>query len=304
MMSEFDVVTGAFGYTGKYIARRLLSSGQQVKTLTGHPLRPNPFGDQISVAPFNFDNPRELVRDLSGAATLYNTYWVRFNRGQVSFDRAVANSAVLLSAAAEAGVQRIVHISIANPSKDSPLPYYRGKALVEEAVLESGLSYAILRPTFIFGVEDILLNNIAWFLRRFPLFLVPGSGEYRVQPIFAEDVAELAVTAGGHRENLIMDTAGPEVFTFNQLLRLVAGSVGSKTRILHVPPGLALFFSKLAGLLTGDVVLTQDEVRGLMADLLISAEPAKGTTSLSQWIAQNSAELGSRYTSELKQHYR
>ncbi len=176
--------------------------------------------------------------------------------------------------------------------------------MVEEAVLESGLSYAILRPTFIFGVEDILLNNIAWFLRRFPVFPVLGSGEYRVQPIFAEDVAELAVAAGGQKENLIMDMAGPEVFTYNQLLRTVASSVGSKARILHVPPGLALLCSKLAGFIIGDVVLTQDEVRGLMADLLISAEPAKGTTSLTQWIAQNAAELGSRYTSELKQHYR
>jgi len=303
-MSEMNVVTGAFGYTGKYITRRLLALGKAVKTLTGHPHRPNPFGDRVSVAPFHFDRPDELTRSLQGVTTLYNTYWVRFSRGGVTFDQAVANTNILIRAAEAAGVQRIVHISITNPSADSPLPYFRGKALLEQAVMSSRLSYAIIRPTVIFGPEDILINNIAWLLRRFPLFAVLGAGDYRLQPIFVEDVAEIVVQAGQQTEKLIMDAVGPEVFTFDELVRLIASRVHSRAMILHLPPDLALVLSRLIGFLVGDVVLTDDEVKGLMANLLISAGPPTGHTRLSDWLSQNADRVGARYASELNRHYR
>ena len=302
--AELNVVTGAFGYTRKYITRRLLASGVRVKTLTGHPERPNPFGDQVIAAPFNFDDPTALVNELSGATSLYNTYWVRFSRGEVTFDRAVENSKTLVRAAREAGVSRIVHISITNPSLDSSLPYFNGKAQVEEAIIASGVSYAIIRPTVIFGIEDILINNIAWLLRRFPLFVVPGRGDYRFQPIFVEDLAELAVNVGGEKDNLVLDAAGPEVYTFDEFVRLIGQTMGSKSKVVHLPPGLALDLSKIVGLFLGDVVLTRDEVTGLMSDLLISDAPPAGKTSLKSWLGENLATLGGRYASELDRHYR
>ncbi len=303
-MPELNVVTGAFGYTGKYITRRLLAMGRRVKTLTGHPNRPNPFGEQVSVAPFNFDHPDELVKSLRGATTLYNTYWVRFPHGAVTFDTAVENTQTLIRAAKEAGLRRIVHVSITNASSDSPLPYFRGKGRLEEAVMESGLSYAIIRPTVIFGAEDILINNIAWLLRRFPVFAVPGTGDYRLQPIFVEDMAEIVVRAGQQDENLVIDAVGPEVFTFNELVRLIAGTVSSRARIVHVPPGLALFLSRLIGYIVQDVVLTRDEVAGLMAGLLVSEQPPTGHTRLSDWLAENANRVGAKYASELNRHYR
>ena len=302
--SQLNVVTGAFGYTGKYIASRLLAMGAQVKTLTGHPGRPSPFGDKVSAAPFYFDNPTALVNELSGVSTIYNTYWVRFSRGEVTFDRAVENTKTLIQAAQKAGVMRIVHISIANPSQESPLPYFRGKAVAEEAIIMSGLSYAIIRPTVIFGVEDILINNIAWLLRKFPLFVVPGKGDYRLQPVFVRDLAEMAVQAANHEENLTMDAAGPEVYTFDEFVRLVAQAVGSKSNFLHLPPALALLLSSVVGRIIGDVVLTKDEVTGLMADLLVSREPAKGKTSFNTWLRENAGLIGVSYTSELRRHYR
>ena len=192
---HMNVVTGAFGYTGRYIARKLLSDGRKVRTITGHPDRENPFGDQVKAYPLDFSNPSALAETLSGATTLYNTYWVRFPRGGATFDTAVENIKTLVKAAKQAGVQRIVHISITNPSADSTLGYFRGKALVEEAIIGSGLAYSIIRPTLIFGAEDVLINNIAWFLRKFPFFAVPGDGEYLVQPVHVEDVAEAAVNS-------------------------------------------------------------------------------------------------------------
>ncbi|HJW84546.1 MAG TPA: NAD(P)H-binding protein [Anaerolineae bacterium] len=299
-----DVVTGALGYTGKYITRGLLAQGGRVRTLTGHLDRPNPFGDRVDVAPLSFDDPAALVESLRGAATLYNTYWVRFSHGALTFERAVENTRTLFRAAKQAGVRRVVHVSIANPSEDSLLPYYRGKALLERDLIESGLSYAMLRPTVIFGDEDILINNIAWLLRRFPVFGVPGAGDYTIQPIFVEDMADLAVSLGARRDDVIVDAVGPEVYTFDTLVRLIARAVGSRARIVHVPPGLGLFLAQVIGRLLGDVTLTREELDGLMASLLVSSGPPTGRTLLSEWLAQHAETVGVRYASEVQRHYR
>ena len=299
-----SAVTGAFGYTGKYIAQRLLSMGKTVKTLTGHPNRPNPFGERVSVAPLNFGNSEELVRSLQGAEVLYNTYWIRFPRGQVTFDKAVENTKTLIKAAEDAGVRRIVHVSITNASADSPLPYFKGKGIVEQAIRSSRLSYAIVRPTVIFGIEDILINNIAWFLKRVPVFAIFGSGAYRIQPIFVEDVAEIAVRAAHQSDNVTLDATGPETITFEGLVRLIANKIGSRARLIHVRPGLALFLSRLMGYAVRDVVLTRDEMEGLMANLLIAEGPPMGQTQLSDWLEQNVDKIGVSYASEMGRHYR
>jgi len=259
---ELDVVTGAFGYTGSYITRRLLTAGRRVRTITNHPNRPNPFAGKVEMAPMNFADRESLVRSLSGAAVLYNTYWVRFHHGGATFEEAVANSRVLIDAAREAGVAKIVHLSIANPSLDSLLPYYSGKAQVERAILDSGIPYAILRPTVIFGAEDILINNIAWFTRHFPVFAIPGNGRYELQPIFVEDLADLAVSEAQNGTNRILDAVGPETFAFESLARQIARVVGSHPRFLHVSPRTAIQLLRFVGRALGDVILTREEIDG------------------------------------------
>src|SRR3989454_5699007 len=301
-MREFSVVTGAFSYTGKYIAERLLALGQPVRTLTRH--RPSGSDGGIEVATLDFANRDGLVDALRGATTLYNTYWVRFPRGRVTFKQAVANSERLIEAAVAAGGRRIVHISITNAEATSSLPYFRGKGLVEEAIKRSGLSYAIIRPTLIFGQEDILLNNIAWFLRRFRVFGIPGNGDYRVQPVFVEDVADLAVFAASQTENLVMDAVGPEIYTFDALVRALAEAVGSRARVVHLAPAVAILAVRVAGRLVRDVVLTRDELRGLMAGLLVSHGPPTGRRRLSEWLAQYGELLGRKYANELDRNYR
>ena len=278
--------------------------GKRVRTLTGHPTRPNPFGDRVSIAPFNFDNPSKLIESLQGATTIYNTYWVRFSHRDVTFDQAVENTKTLIKAAQEAGVHKIVHLSVTNASEESSLPYFKGKGLLEKIIIHSSLSYAIIRPAVIFGVEDILINNIAWFLRRFPVFAVFGSGEYRLRPVFVEDMAEIAVSAAHHDEDTIVDAVGPEIYTFDELLRLIASKIESKAKIIHLKPGLALLLSRLIGYLVNDVVVTREEVNGLMSNLLVSESPPTGRTRLSDWLGHNAASVGTRYASELDRHYR
>ena len=302
--SALHVVTGAFSYTGKYITRRLLAEGVRVRTLTNHPERVHEFGDAVSVAPFDFHRPDALVESLRGASVLYNTYWVRFSHGQTNFAGAVDNTRTLIAAAEAAGVRRIVHVSIANPSLSSPLPYYRGKALLEEAIKESRLSYAILRPTVIFGGEDVLINNIAWLLRRFPVFAVPGDGSYRVRPIYVEDMAALAVDAALRDKNVVIDAVGAETYTFDELLALLKGTLHSRTRVMHLPPRLTLALSRIIGVFLRDVLLTADEVAGLTADLLVTEGASTGATRLSDWLRANATTIGRQYASELERHYR
>ena len=298
-----NIVTGAFGFTGKYIARRLLQRGEAVRTLTAHPDFNSALAGSIEVAPLNFSRPDELAENMLGADVLYNTYWVRFDRGEVTHDLAVRNTAVLVKAAEQAGIRRIVHVSVSNPSLDSKLPYFRGKAQAEQAILRARMSHAILRPALLFGGEDILINNIAWLLRSVPVFAIPGDGSYRVQPIFVEDLAEMAIEAAADDASFTVDAVGPEIYRYADLVRLVAETVGSTSRVMHVPTGLVSLASRIVGHFVNDVILTKDEITALMADLLVSHQPPTAHTSLRAWLQANASRVGVTYASELARHY-
>ena len=303
--TETDLVTGAFSYSGSRIAELLIESGREVRTLTHHPDREHRLRARVQASPYRFDDPAALARSLEGITTLYNTYWVRFERGRTTFANAVANSRALFEAARRAGVARIVHVSIANPSIDSPLPYYRGKALVEQALASAGVPYAIVRPTFFFGGgRDILANNIAWILRRMPLFVVPGDGRYLVQPIHVDDLARICLQAAHGRGGVIMDAAGPDTMSFEELVRAIRDGLGLRTPILHAPPAAMAALARALGLVVRDVVLTADEIHGLTSGLLVSHQAALGQVSFLQWLSANGATLGRVYANELNRHFR
>jgi len=302
-MSDLDVVTGAFSYTGRFIAPRLLDRGRRLRTLTNHPAAGHPQAGWIEVHPLDFRRPERLRESLRGADTLYNTYWVRSTHGAASFAQAVRSTTLLVEAARTAGVRRLVHVSIANPT-DSDLPYYRGKAQLEDVVRQSGLSYAIIRPTLLFGHGDVLINNIAWFLRHLPVFGIPGDGRYRLQPVFVEDYADRIVEAGRLGGNVVTDVAGPEIFTFEALVRTLREAIGRHTPLIHLPPSVVIAGTKAVSLAVRDLVLTGAELRGLMAELLVSKQPSTCPTRLSDWASQAGDSLGRRYASELDRHYR
>ncbi len=299
MTKELHVVTGAFGYSGKYIARRLLEAGHEVRTLTNSLDRPDPFGGRVTAEPLCFEDPDRLARSLEGARVLYNTYWVRFNHATFRHSVAVDNTLVLFEAARRAGVERIVHTSITNPSLDSPLEYFRGKAILERELRASGLSYAILRPAVLFGREDILINNIAWALRTLPVFGVFGDGAYRLQPIYVDDFAALAVEQGASRHDVVVDAIGPETFTYRELVATLGEAIGKRRPIVSVPPWLGFAAGWLIGKLHRDTMITWEEVKGLMSDLLVTDSPPAGETRLSTWAREHADSLGVRYASEL-----
>ncbi|HEV2474931.1 MAG TPA: NAD(P)H-binding protein [Candidatus Dormibacteraeota bacterium] len=301
---SFDVVTGAYSFTGRFIAQRLMAQDRAIRTLTNHPQRAGAEDVRAEVAPLQFADRDALVESMRGAEVLYNTYWVRFNRGRVRFGEAVANTRVLMGAARDAGVRRVVHISVSNPSEDSHLDYYAGKARAERAVRESGLSWGIVRPTLIFGQGDILINNIAWILRRSPVFGIPGRGDYRLQPVAGEDVAEIATWAAEQVDNLTVDAAGPDIIYYSEMVESIAIAVARHPRFVYMSPRNALRAVRLLGRMVNDIVLNEPELEGLMSELLVSSERPRGTRRLDNWLLTHADTIGRAYASELARHWR
>ncbi len=293
------IVTGAFGFSGRYIAKRLLDAGVEVRTLTNSLLRENPFGTEIRAYPYNFDNPDELVESMRGASVLYNTYWVRFNYPGFSYSSAIENSTKLFEAAGRAGIKRIIHISILNASEDSLFEYFRGKAVLERVLGESGISHSILRPAVLFGKEDILINNIAYFLRHFPVFNIFGDGSYRLQPIYVDDLAQLATEEGRKTENRTVDAIGPETFTFRELVQTIGRAIGKERKLISVSSEIGYVAVTLLGKSVGDIIITKDEIKGLMMNLLYTDSPPAGTTRLTDYLKAHADNIGVRYAGEL-----
>jgi uncharacterized protein YbjT (DUF2867 family) len=298
-----NVVTGSFGFIGRHITRGLLARGQAVRTITTHPEKTDPFKGAVEAFPYDFDHPRKLEATLRGADTLYNTYWIRFEYGGMTFARALHNTATLFECARRAGVKKIVHIGVTGSSESSSLAYYRGKAAQERLLREAKIPFAIVRPTLVFGAEDILVNNIAWLMRRFPVFPVFGNGLYEVQPVHAEDVAEVAISSAQAADSLTVDAIGPERFTFRDFVRLMAGSIRPGIFLVPMPPALGIAFGRAIGWALGDVLLTADELRGLMQGLLTSPQEPNGRIVFSEWVRANRESIGRSYTSEIQRHY-
>jgi uncharacterized protein YbjT (DUF2867 family) len=300
--AQVDMVTGAFSYSGAAIARELRAAGRAVATLTGHPERA-PAGTPLAVAPLDFTDPAALARALDGTHTLYNTYWVRFARGAIDHQAAVANSRILFGAAAQAGVRRIVHVSITHPSLESPYPYFRGKAQVEQLLAECGVPYAIARPAILFGGDGVLVNNIAWLLRRLPAFALGGGGDYRIRGIHVDDLAALCVRLGAGAEQEVADAVGPESLTFRELVTSIRSAVGSRSVLLPVPGGLVPVLSGVLGAALRDTLLTADEYHAMADGLADSDGPTTGDTVFTDWVRHHGEELGRRYANEIDRHF-
>jgi nucleoside-diphosphate-sugar epimerase len=299
---EIDIVTGAFSYTGSYIAERLVREDRKVRTLTRRP-RPEGTRQNIEVVPYRWDR-QSLVKALMGTETLYNTYWIRLARGQTTFDEAVNNSRLLFEAAKEAGLKRIVHVSVTKADQAPYLNYFAGKAEVEGALKESGVSYAIVRPTVVYGREDVLINNIAWLLRRIPIFVIAGSGDYRVRPVHVDDVARICIEASKSSESVTIDAVGPETMAFEEMVRAIKKAVGGRGIIVHAPRWVLLTIARFLSVVLRDELMSAAELRGLMDELVATDGPATGNVSFYEWVERNSDALGRSYVSEMKRNYR
>ena len=293
------LITGASGFIGGAISHRLIGR-DEIRSLTSHPEK-NRFGERVQSFAYDFDAPMRMEEAFRGVDVFVNSYYVRFNYGRATFELAVDRTRELIALARLAGVRKIVHVSVSNADERSDLPYYSNKGRIERLVRESGLDYTILQPAIVVGPGDILVNNIAFFLRRLPVFTIFERGEYRVQPITVDAFADLAIEAidaiDGPHGHATLPVAGPRDWIFLDLVRAVHAAVGSRARIVHAPAALALAGLKVAGLFLGDVVLTPDEVTGLTREYLYVERPLRRGADFAQWLAQPgvASTLGRRY---------
>ncbi len=296
-------VTGAFGFTGRAIAEALLDRGDRVVTLTNQPRPADPLATRLSVAPLAFDDPPALVAALAGTDVLINTYWLRFPRGDRTFERAIVETGVLLRAAREAGVRRVVHISVVGADPSAPTPYVRAKAVNEVAVRSAGMEWAMVRPTLTFGPSDVLVNNMAWALRRLPVYGIPGLGRYPIQPVHVDDVARICIELADGPSEVVADAAGPDTLEYRDMVAAVRSAVGSRSLVVPMPAFAVLAAGRVLGRIVGDVVLTRDEVRELTSGFLTSRDPPRGRIRFGDWVAANGATLGRRWSSELARNF-
>ena len=299
-MKKRVVITGAFSFTGAAVAGELLQRGWNIHTLTNR--RPPPGSDHFTTAPLSFD-AAHLRRQLAGADAFVNTYWVRLPWAGQTFQTAVRNSKLLIEAAIQAGVSRFVHVSVSNAGSNANLGYYRGKAEVEAAIRDSSLAYAIVCPTLIVGPTDVLTNNIAWFVRHFPIFPLPDGGHYRLQPLTLADAGRIIANEVESQRTEQIDAAGPDVMTFREYVRTIAKACGVTKLIVRVPSRIALSVLKLIQMILKDVVLTREELLGLKQEALLSRNTSLATESVTQWLMANGKTLGRRYANDLERHF-
>lgn len=303
-------ITGASGFIGGAVTERLLARhgpGERgsIRSLTSHPQK-NRFGDRVASVRYDFDRPERMDEAFDGADVFVHSYYIRFPYAGDTFERAVDRSAVLLDRAKRAGVRRVVHISVSNADESSDLSYYRNKGRQERVVRDSGLEFVILRPALVFGPGDILLNNVAWFLRRSPVFGVFGDGSYRLQPVelgaFARVVADAVTSTGTGTTTAV---AGPVDYTYLEVVRAICAAVGSRAKIVEMPASLAIAASWVTGFLVRDVVLTRDEAAGLVREYLVSPNPHRAGMSLGDWLQRSDVrhDLGRAYSSEVARHF-
>lgn len=294
------VVTGAFGYSGKYIADRLIKKGYQVVTLTNSPFRNQQKSEKILIHPYDFEHPKNMELAFNGVKVLFNTYWIRMESSNITFTQVVQNTKKLIEVACNAGVTQIIHISVSNPSLQSRSKYYRSKAEVEEIIKSSGLQYTILRPAFLFGNEDILINNIAWMLRKLPAYPIFGNGTYKVRPIHVEDLADLAVEQINQNGNKIINAGGQVTYQYRDFITAIENAICINRPLIPVPIGIGYYGSVLLGLMLKDVITTREELDALVSGNLNVDGPAIGNINLNEWLKENSSTLGKHYRSERK----
>ncbi|MCY3412228.1 MAG: NAD(P)H-binding protein [Candidatus Heimdallarchaeota archaeon] len=299
-------VTGAFSFTGSKISKKLLESKERIRTLTNHADDSVAYFDRVDVYPLCFDR-QSLIQSLQNVDVLINTYWIRFEKDEMTFDQAVINSNILFEAAKEAGVKRIIHLSITNPDINSPYPYFRAKARAEQKLMESGLPYSIIRPAQTFGDGDILFNNIAYLMRKLPVFSLIGSGKFGIQPIAVDDLVDICIDQINNEGNVVIDAIGPKVYQFKELIQLINKYTNSRTLIIPMPGPLNWFSPigiKFLELFLKDVLLTKHEMKAISENLLVSSQEPNGTLLFEQWLENSGKYLGKEYYNQLNRHFK
>lgn len=267
-------VFGASGFIGRHLVQRLARLGMRVTAAVRQPQRAKflvPMGDVGQVTPVFCDITSDagVAAAVAGADAVVNLVGILYESGRRSFDAVHAQGAERVAlAAARAGVQRLAHISALGADTHSPSEYARSKARGEAAVRAAFPAATILRPSIVFGPEDGFFNRFAAMARLSPALPLFGGGGTRYQPVYVGDVADAivkglteAATAGKTYE-----LAGPRVYTFAELMKLVLAETGRKRCLVKLPFWTADIIGTFASLMPGEPPLTRDQAKQLRID--------------------------------------
>jgi NADH dehydrogenase len=271
-------VFGGSGFIGRHVVRKLAAKGYRLRVAVRRPHRAHflkPMGQvgQIQILRANIGNAAAVRRALEGAEAVVNLVGVLYQRGRQRFEALHADGPARIAEAAKAsGVKRIVHMSSIGAAADSPSHYARSKAQGEARLREAFPAATVLRPSIVFGPEDDFFNRFAGLAQIFPLLPLIGGGRTRFQPVYVQDVAEAVLRAleDAATEGHIYELGGPRVYTFKELLDILAKETGRHVRYLPLPFWLASLLGACLGLLPKPP-LTLDQVRSLRRDNVVGA---------------------------------
>lgn len=269
-------VYGGSGFLGRHVVRALAQRGYRIRVavrrpdLTGH-LQPLGRVGQIHAVQANLRYPDSVEAAARGADAVINLVGILYERGRQRFESVHAFGAEQVALAAAAHGARLVHVSAIGADENSPSQYARTKAVAEKMARAAVPDAVIMRPSVVFGPEDDFFNRFAALARMSPVLPLIGGGRTRFQPVFAGDVAAAIAGAvdGKARAGTVYELGGPEVKTFEQLLRFVMETTGRKCILAPLPFALAKFKAAFLQYLPNPP-LTPDQVELLRADNVVS----------------------------------
>lgn len=263
------IITGGTGFVGRSVCERLFEQDAGCRLVV--PTRRRATGRDLQVLPTvdlataNVHDAQAITPLLSGADALVHLVAILHGSAE-DFDRVhVQLPRTLAAACSAAGVQRVVHVSALGVSANAPSAYLRSKA-AGEAVWQdwaktTGGQLTILRPSVIFGAEDRFTNLFVKLQRLFPMLPLAGTGA-RFQPVWVGDVAQAVVNSlqAGQAAGALIECAGPEVMTLQQIVQRVGAMAGCRRPVLPLPEAAGLLQAALMGLLPGEPMMSRDNV--------------------------------------------
>ena len=233
------LVTGSSGFLGRNVVKALRTRGESVRCLVRSPSRARVVTDYgVELAYGDVLDPASLKDAMRGVDAVVHLVAIIRERGRNTFDRVNRQGTeTVVQVARDEGVRHLVHVSAIGVQENQAYPYLYSKWLGEQEVIRGGVAYTIIRPSILFGPGDEFINTLAGVVKSFPVAPVAGDGRVRFQPISVEEVGGIvSLVAGNHRfGGRIIEVGGPDHLTYNEILDIIARTLGVRRIKVHLP---------------------------------------------------------------------
>jgi uncharacterized protein YbjT (DUF2867 family) len=267
--SRLVTVFGGTGFLGRRVVSRLINHGFRVRVAVRHPGAVEQEGVERVSADVT-DEP-SVAATLAGAEAAVNAVSLYVENRGLSFHAIhVAAARRVARLARGSGLRRLVHVSGIGSNPEATNDYIRERGQGELAVREAFPAATIVRPSVMFAADDAFLTTLVLLARRLPVYPLFGHGETRLQPVHVEDVAEaIARIIMAEKAGDAYDLAGPDIWSYRQLVQEAARAAGARTRLVSVPFPLWGFGARVSEMIPG-APLTRAQVDLMRRDNVAS----------------------------------